>query len=417
MKETKILEYKENTDTNSFLKTVSAFANYSDGKIVFGICDDGTIKGIDNPMSACHNLENKINDSIKPVPSYTLAINDDNTITLEVSKGIYTPYLYKGKAYKRNDTSTIEVDRLELNRLVLEGMNQTYEEQESSNQNLSFLQLEMELSQKLGNEKISLDILRTLGLFKNEKYNNAAALVSDKNQYLGIDIIRYGRNINELMERQTNDFMSIFNMYHQAIDIYQKYYCYEKIEGSRRIPKEIVPKEAFREALANALVHRLWDINARIRISMFADKIEIVSPGGLPSGISKDEYLNGKYFFLRNPIIGNIFFRLGYIEMFGSGIKRIKEAYKDSLSKPNFQIYENSISVILPAIDQPIELTEDEQAVLNILISSPKLSRLQIEEKTKFSKTKTIRILNSLSKKDLIHKSGSGPKTKYTNNK
>ena len=223
MKETKILEYKENTDTNSFLKTVSAFANYSDGKIVFGICDDGTIKDIDNPMSACHNLENKINDSIKPVPSYTLAINDDNTITLEVSKGIYTPYLYKGKAYKRNDTSTIEVDRLELNRLVLEGMNQTYEEQESSNQNLSFLQLEMELSQKLGNEKISLDILRTLGLFKNEKYNNAAALVSDKNQYLGIDIIRYGRNINELMERQTNDFMSIFNMYHQAIDIYQKY--------------------------------------------------------------------------------------------------------------------------------------------------------------------------------------------------
>ena len=368
-------------------------------------------------MSACHNLENKINDSIKPVPSYTLAINDDNTITLEISKGIYTPYLYKGKAYKRNDTSTIEVDRLELNRLVLEGMNQTYEEQESSNQNLSFLQLEMELSQKLGNEKISLDILRTLGLFKNEKYNNAAALVSDKNQYLGIDIIRYGRNINELMERQTNDFMSIFNMYHQAIDIYQKYYCYEKIEGSRRIPKEIVPKEAFREALANALVHRLWDINARIRISMFADKIEIVSPGGLPSGISKDEYLNGKYFFLRNPIIGNIFFRLGYIEMFGSGIKRIKEAYKDSLSKPNFQIYENSISVILPAIDQPIELTEDEQAVLNILISSPKLSRLQIEEKTKFSKTKTIRILNSLSKKDLIHKSGSGPNTKYTNNK
>ena len=93
------------------------------------MCDDGIAKGIDDPNEACLNLENKINDSIKPVPFYTLEINKDNTITLEVKKGIYTPYFYKGKAYKRNDTATIEVDRLELNRLVLEGMSQTYEEQ------------------------------------------------------------------------------------------------------------------------------------------------------------------------------------------------------------------------------------------------------------------------------------------------
>ena len=82
MKETKTLEFKETTETNSFLKTVSAFANYSDGKIIFGICDDGTIRGIDNPNEACLNLENKLNDSIKPIPFYTLEINDDNKITM-----------------------------------------------------------------------------------------------------------------------------------------------------------------------------------------------------------------------------------------------------------------------------------------------------------------------------------------------
>ena len=103
MKETKTLEFQETTETNSFLKTVSAFANYSDGKIIFGVCDDGTIKGIDHPEEACLNLENKINDSIKPIPFYTLEINNDKTITMEVKKGIYTPYFYKGKAYKRND--------------------------------------------------------------------------------------------------------------------------------------------------------------------------------------------------------------------------------------------------------------------------------------------------------------------------
>lgn len=116
-----------------------------------------------------------------------MEINADNTIILQVHKGPYTPYLYKGKAYKRNDSATIEIDRLELNRLVLEGINETYEEQQSSKQDLSFVQLEKELSEKLGNGKITADILRTLGLFANGKYNNAAALVADENQHMGIN--------------------------------------------------------------------------------------------------------------------------------------------------------------------------------------------------------------------------------------
>ena len=417
MKETKILEFKETTETNSFLKTVSAFANYSDGKIVFGICDDGTVKGIDDPNEACLNLENKLNDSIKPIPFYTLEINKDNTITLEVKKGIYTPYFYKGKAYKRNDTATIEVDRLELNRLVLEGMSQTYEEQVSSKQELSFLQLETELSEKLGIEKITADILRTLGLIKNGKYNNAAALISDKNEYLGIDIVRFGKNINELMNRSMCDNISILQMYHHAMEFYEMYYIYEKIEGSQRIKKELIPSEAYREVLANALVHRLWDINSRIRISMFEDRIEISSPGGLPPGLDEEEYLNGQISNLRNPIIGNIFFRLNYIEMFGSGIKRIKAAYNDSLSKPKFKIFNNSIEVCLPIMESKTIISDDEQAIIDILSNSQKISRLQIEGIAGFTKSKTVRLLTSLNDKGIVLKSGSGPNTKYYLNK
>ena len=417
MKETKILEFKETTETNSFLKTVSAFTNYSDGKIVFGICDDGTVKGIDDPNEACLNLENKLNDSIKPIPFYTLEINKDNTITLEVKKGIYTPYFYKGKAYKRNDTATIEVDRLELNRLVLEGMSQTYEEQVSSKQELSFLQLEKELSEKLGIDKITADILRTLGLIKNHKYNNAAALIADKNEYLGIDIVRFGKNINELMNRSMCDNISILQMYHHAMEFYEMYYIYEKIEGSQRIKKELIPSEAYREVLANALVHRLWDINSRIRISMFEDRIEISSPGGLPPGLDEEEYLNGQISNLRNPIIGNIFFRLNYIEMFGSGIKRIKAAYNDSLSKPKFKIFNNSIEVCLPIMESKTIISDDEQAIIDILSNSQKISRLQIEGIAGFTKSKTVRLLTSLNDKGIVLKSGSGPNTKYYLNK
>ncbi|WP_305150865.1 ATP-binding protein [uncultured Dubosiella sp.] len=413
MRESRNLELKETVDTNSFLKTISAYANFGDGKIIFGIRDDGTILGIEHPVDACLRLENKINDAIKPLPSYTLDINEDQTITLNVLKGPYTPYFYKGKTYKRNDSATIEVDRLELNRLILEGSNQTYEEQPSSIQDLTFSQLGKEFFQKKGVETITPDILKTLGLMDKNTYNHAAALIADENRFPGVDLVRYGRNINELMERQTYDHMSVFRMYHQAMEMYRKYYCYEKIEGSQRVQKEMIPKEAFREALANALVHRTWDIQTRIRISMDQDKIEITSPGGLPAGISEAEYLDGQISFLRNPILGNIFFRLAYIEMFGSGIKRIKEAYAPYQASPEFKTYDNSITVVLPVSDTVIETSTDEKTILSNLSSSTLLSRSQLEERTGFSKAKTVRLLHSLSSKGLVQKSGSGMNTKY----
>lgn len=107
MKETKSLEFKSEV-TNTFLKTVSAYANYGTGEILFGVRDDGTPCGINNPEKVCLDLENRINDSISPKPDFTLRINSqNNTIALKVSEGLDKPYLYKGKAYKRNDTSTI----------------------------------------------------------------------------------------------------------------------------------------------------------------------------------------------------------------------------------------------------------------------------------------------------------------------
>ena len=91
------------------------------------------------------------------------------------------------------------------------------------------------------------------------------------------------------------------------MEMFRKYYQYEKIEGMERKVLERVPENAFREALANALVHRLWDMPASVKVSMYKDRIEISSPGGLPAGISREEYLDGQISMLRNPIIGNVF--------------------------------------------------------------------------------------------------------------
>ena len=138
MKENRELELKS-IITNTFFKTVSAFANYGSGRIIFGIDDDGKVVGIEDLGETCLNLENKINDNIVPKPNFKFIKNGKNkTITPVIEEGLDKPYLYKGKAYKRNDTWTIEVGRLELNRFTLEGMNQYFEELKSNNQDLKF---------------------------------------------------------------------------------------------------------------------------------------------------------------------------------------------------------------------------------------------------------------------------------------
>ena len=414
MKESKELELKS-TITNTFLKTVSAFSNYNTGKIIFGIDDNGKIIGLENIEELCLDLENKINDNISPKPDFRF-IKDTkkNIITLIVEEGLNKPYLYKGKAYKRNDTSTVEVDKVELNRLTLLGLNQYYEELKARKQDLEFKVLKKELEEKLSLKDFSKDILKTLNLYDDKNgYNNAAELFADKNNFAGVDIAKFGKNIDEILDRNLFINMSIISQFQKTLEVFNRYYKYEQILGSERIEKELIPEKAFRETIANALIHRTWDVNSNIRISMYEDKIEISSPGGLPSGISEKEYLNGQISQLRNPILANIFFRLKYIEMFGTGIRRINESYKDYSVKPAFEIFENSIKITLPIITTRLFLTTDEKIVMDILEKGAILSSSEILKMTELKKDKLNRLLKKLIQKNYIDVIGNGRGTKY----
>ena len=414
MKESKELELKS-TITNTFLKTVSAFSNYNTGKIIFGIDDNGKIIGLENIEELCLDLENKINDNISPKPDFRF-IKDTkkNIITLIVEEGLNKPYLYKGKAYKRNDTSTVEVDKVELNRLTLLGLNQYYEELKARKQDLEFKVLKKELEEKLSLKNFSKDVLKTLNLYDDKNaYNNAAELFADKNSFSGIDIAKFGKSINEILDRNLFVNISIISQFQKTLEVFNRYYKYEQILGSERIKKELIPEKAFRETIANALIHRTWDVNSNIRISMYEDKIEVSSPGGLPSGISEKEYLNGQIFQLRNPILANIFFRLKYIEMFGTGIRRINESYKDYAIKPAFEIFENSIKITLPIITTKLFLTTDEKIVMDILEKGAILSSGEILQMTEFKKDKLNRLLKKLIQKNYIDVIGNGRGTKY----
>lgn len=414
MKENRFTEFKESL-SSGFLKTVSAFANFGTGKILFGIKDDGSIKGIQNPDKMCLDIENKINDSIQPKPDFSFSINrSTGVITLEVKDGAFKPYLYKGKAYRRSDTATVEVDQIELKRLILMGDNLSFEELPSPAQDLTFESFFRIIQQTLKLESLSTDVLKTLGFYtKKGEFNHAAALFADKNNFSGIDMVRFGASISEILDRDILTNKSILEEYNQAIFFFEKYYQYEKIEGMERNLIERIPIEAFRETLANAIVHRVWDIPAYIRIAMYPDRIEIYSPGGLPSGISKEEYLKGYISRLRNPIIANVFFRLHLIEMFGTGIKRIMTCYEEYEVKPIFDISENNICVTLPVVDRKKEVNSDEMIILEILSKGIQLSSSELVLKSGFGKNKVVRLIGSLLEKNYVQKEGSGRGIKY----
>ena len=175
--------------------------------------------GISSPIESCLNIENKINDSIKPVPKYNLSIDDKTqTIILAVFESNNKPYLFKNKAYNRNDTSTVEVNRTEFGRLILEGNNINYESLPSSNQNLMFNDLNQLLNGKMQIENISLDIFKALNLYSNKDgYNKAAEFLSDTNSLNGINIVRYGKNENIIMKRIDLDNISILDQFNQSM--------------------------------------------------------------------------------------------------------------------------------------------------------------------------------------------------------
>ena len=414
MRETRILEFKE-TITNTFLKTVSAFSNYNGGTILFGVDDNGNVKGLPDVKQACLDIENKINDSISPQPNYTLEIqNNDQTIKLTVKSGFQKPYLYKSKAYKRNDTATIEVDTLEFSRLVLDGKNISFEELPCKDQELSFEILQSNLKEKIQIETFNKDTLKTLNLYDDVNgFNNAAGLLADKNHFPGIDIVKFGENISIIQKRITFENTSVLDIYEKALSVFRDYYQYEVIQGADRKMVEKVPEAAFREAIANALIHRVWDVDLQIRVSMFDDRIEVVSPGGLPSGITEDEYLSGKLSVLRNRNLANVFYRLGFVEIFGTGITRIKQVYSEASVKPSFEVSENAIQIVLPVYEESTNLTEDEKVVYKLLSKNMLKSMSEIAPYISFGKSKTTKLLKDMEQKGVIAIEGKGKGTKY----
>lgn len=412
--ESDILEYKREL-SDSFLKTVSAYANFQDGTIIFGINDDRTLAGIPNPIDLAEKVTQKINDTIKPLPEYSIASNEnDKTVILKVFRGIQTPYLYKNKAYERRNSSTIEVGSLTMQDLILNGRNTSFDALSSIHQDLQFSVLEKKAIQEIGIERLGSDVLKTLDLFNRDNFNRAAELLSDENDYSGTDIAVYGNDISTIRFRKTIDHCSVLTQYDESLKLYRQYYQEEVIQGSQRIRKERIPEEAFREALINGLIHRNWAIGGNIHIGMFPDRIEISSPGGLPEGITREAYLEDLLSVPRNPKLAYVFFRLNLIERPGTGVRRIQEAYRAAAMQPEFRVTDSSITVVLPTVQSRTRTTAEQNQLLSVMNPNILYSRKELENLSGFGRTRLMRLIGELSESGLIRISGKARSTRYS---
>lgn len=234
-----------------------------------------------------------------------------------------------------------------------------------------------------------------------------------KSHFPGIDIVKFGQNISIIQKRATFDNISVLDVYDKTLDVFRDYYRYEVIQGAERKNVERIPEAAFREAIANALIHRVWDVESQIRVLMFDDRIEIISPGGLPSGITEEEYLSGKLSVLRNRNLANVFYRLGFVEIFGTGITRIKQLYAEGLMKPEFEVSENAIKIVLPLFEKDANLTEDEKVIYKLLSKTMLKPISEIAPYIPFGKSKTTKLLKGMGEKGVIAIEGKGRGTKY----
>jgi ATP-dependent DNA helicase RecG len=407
-------------------KTVVAFANTSGGNIYIGIDDDGTPVGVSNIDETILRVTNTIRDTIKP--DVTLFVNPafeeiggKNIVVLNVQRGTACPYYLASKGirpegvYLRQGASTVPASEAAIVKMIRETNGEEYEELRSLNQDLTFIEAKKEF--EIANISFGKAQMKTLGLISSDGlYSNLALLLSDQCVHTIKLAVFEGATKSIFKDRHecTGSLLAQLNDAFAYIDRYNR--TRAEFSGIHRIDKRDYPVEAVREALLNSIVHREYAFSGSILISIFYDRIELVSLGGLVKGISYDDIMLGAS-ILRNRNLANVFYRLKLIEAYGTGMPKIIESYHEYSVKPQIEVTDNAFKITLPNLNEKYQgkevLTQNEQKVLSMFDESVTILREDAQSKLNLSQPMTIKILKQMLDKKLIRKLGSGKNTRY----
>lgn len=365
----------ESKKPKSWCKSVSAFANTLGGTLIFGISDTDEIIGLEEPQRDAEVISETIKTRLEPIPEFNLRfqkVEDDKIlILLDVFKGEETPYYYSGdgqlEAYIRVGNESVKANATELKRLVLRGKNTSYDSQNSSYraEDFSFSKLRARYKKWTGESFDEKDMV-SFGLVDTQgELTNAGALIADESpiRHSRVFCTRWnGLNKSGGVMDAFDDAEysgSIISLIENG-EAFIKRNCkmqWRKTANSREEMPEYVER-SYHEALVNALAHRDYLVNgSEVHIDIYDDRMEIYSPGGMPDGsiIQERDPLTVPS-TRRNPVLADVFNRLGFMERKGSGFGKIIGAYEfqknySDKKKPTFRSDRYQFTVVMPNLN------------------------------------------------------------------
>lgn len=435
--ESETIELKEAVVEN-IKKEVIAFANCEGGTLYVGVSDDGTVVGVNDVDDNLLKITNMIRDSIKPdvtmfVHYDTLTEDDKQIIRLSVQRGTNRPYYLADKGlrpegvYVRQGTSSVPATDTYIRQMIKETDGDSFEEMRSLNQDLTFEQTEREFSER----KVAFGSKQkqTLGLMTTENiFTNLGLLLSDQCIHTVKVAVFEGTDQNNFKDRHefSGSLLKQLNDVYEFVDFRNS--THATFSKLLRTDIRDYPENAIREALLNLLVHRDYSFGASANISLYADRMEFVSLGGLLPGVELPDVLMGLS-VCRNAKLANIFYRLQLIEAYGTGMQKIMNSYRDQETKPEIEVTNNAFKIILPNVNyvariasaekpkrqmsRQDDMAQREQKIIAYLQKNKVMSRDEAEKLLGVSTATAYRILKRMVEKGDITQQKNGRNTRY----
>ena len=421
-------------------KEIIAFANTDGGTLYIGVKDDGEVIGLDDPDGSALQVSNMVRDSIKPDVTMflhykTIEEAGKKIIEINVQRGTDRPYYIAKKGmrpegvYVRQGYSSVPATDTAIRRMIKETDGDRFETMRCLEQELTFDAAEKEF----GFRKVEFgpQQMRTLKLVDNDGlYSNLALLLSDQNPHTIKVAVFQGTNQMIFKDRREfgGSLMKQMNEVYEYIDFRNQ--TRATIEKLSRIDVRDYPVIAVREALLNLLVHRDYSFSASALISIYDDRIEFVSIGGLMPGIDLEDILAG-ISVCRNQNLANVFYRLHLIEAYGTGLTKIMETYEGTSEKPVISTTKNSFKITLPNINAKyetkaapapienipstpvLESDSNEQRVLAYVREQGTITRPEAEELLGISASTASRLIRKMVKAGLLLQDGRARSSRY----
>jgi ATP-dependent DNA helicase RecG len=413
-------------------KEIIAFANCEGGKIYIGVEDDGNVSGLDDPDAASLQVSNMVRDAIKPDLSMflhyeTLTVAEKKIVAVDIQQGTQRPYYIAKKGlrpegvYVRQGYSSVPATNTAIRRMIKETDGDRFEEMRSLEQNLTFEKAGKEFADR--NIKFGQAQMKTLGLMTQDGvYTNLGLLLSDQCVHTIKAAVFEGTNQNQFKDRK--EFTG--SLFKQMDDVYDfidfRNQIHSTFEKLRRIDRRDYPEVAVREALLNLLVHREYSFRASTFISIYTDRMEFTSIGGLVSGVTLKDVTMG-ISVCRNAKLANVFYRLELIEAYGTGILKIMDAYEGTGMTPEIETSDNAFKVILPNLNAKTGQKEPENAgyesctaeekVIALVREQGYITRKEVESFLGMSQTTCGRLLKQMTRNGQIVQTGKGKITCY----